>query len=61
MAVYLSALMLDMPATSRASPLPQDFGLAMEVVNDTNPLWELACRRRLIISHHWCWMCRPHR
>jgi len=33
----------------------------MDVVNDTNPLWELACQRWRCVCHCWCWICRPHR
>ena len=51
MAVCLSLLMLDVPAYSRASTLLQCFVLTMNVVNDTNPLWELACQRWRCVCH----------
>ncbi len=52
MAECQSALMLDVMASSRASPLPQGSAVNARFVYDKNPVWERACSRRRSIRHN---------
>ncbi|MNS18394.1 hypothetical protein D3C72_500850 [compost metagenome] len=61
MAVCQSPSMLDVLASSRASPLPQGYAVSTAFSVGTKPLWERACPRWRCVSRHRCWMCWPHR
>jgi len=60
-AVCQATLMLDVMASSRASPLPHwicgadNFGCSLD------PLWERACSRKRCVRRLWCWMWWPLR
>jgi len=61
MAVCQATEMLDVLASSRASPLPQlSRGVTRNCVQP-NPLWERACPRWRCVRQQRCRMCWPHR
>ncbi|VVO56839.1 hypothetical protein PS893_00578 [Pseudomonas fluorescens] len=53
--------MLDVPASSRASSLPQVSVAPTNACHTTKQRWERACSRWRSVSRYQCWMCRPHR
>ena len=61
MAECQSTSMLDVPASSRASSLPQVSVASTNTRHTTKQRWERACSRWRSVSQHQCWMCRPHR
>ncbi|MGX1085435.1 hypothetical protein AB7M25_002001 [Pseudomonas sp. AP3_22 TE3818] len=61
MAVGQAPGMLDVAASSRASPLPQRYWALPGSVPGRDPLWERACSRWRWVRRQGCWMWRPLR
>ncbi len=53
--------MLDVPASSRASSLPQVSVTPTNACHTTKQRWERARSRWRSVSQYQCWMCRPYR
>ncbi|SEC34736.1 hypothetical protein SAMN04490187_4034 [Pseudomonas jessenii] len=53
--------MLDVPASSRASSLPQVSVAPTNACHTTKQGWERACSRWWSVSRYQCWTCRSHR